>query len=915
MHTLSKYAAPWRRLVFFILACCLSFSTGAFAHPILDELLRFHPGWVTRSISTHDPSGGNGDGHGSGVRTEEGYRVLFHGRGEGRILRLWMTVPRERLALDYQELWIIVDGVTAYRGNPVDFFEGKGPFHQPLVMSYEQSSGAFLSYAPFGYAREAKILFKGNPHYYQVTYREGAGASSGPTPQEITAFLSEKWASGITAFNGVADVSGAENGVAIATGARTLTSVALRLEENADLANLKVRVGKQAPVPAAFFFGIGASKGAQATALDGGWTTFENVIHFVDHKQRILATRLPIPLAEGESLSLESVSTTDRVLHVEYAVTSAPARKGVHLVTQFRDQQGPGTETTMPFFESKSATQFVSLIEEITDGARANRSYLEGDEMIRTDGMRYPLQLGTGTEDYFNGGWYFRGIHSNPLSGLARFSVIDPEEGWSHALFEHSLYRHHILDPIVSRGDMRFGFEAGDTGAYRPVRYRTLALAYEFDQVQPLGVTKIKVKGGSVVESAVDAERAESPFRFEVRRIPRGSKGSLRLPCVDGADGFFLVRSFDASEGGQDALVFLTGAGRARRLAGEIYEAYRNSARRFAQDALWIDLLPGECQAGSGFDLEFDVSGSKAPFTESEYEAHFYSTNVRQPVFTQDEQRNTRIFDSASLAGGPFYVNDHTLIQDRSGAWHLFGIFNHEPFKSENEREFVHAVSGADSPVSRYAFRGTVLKADPTIGETHVWAPHVAPDGEGGYVMAYHSGFRANDEAQISIARSRDLVEWQRVKLGAVFKDICVARDPMLKRFGATWAMYYTRCGSRETQSSGVALRTSTDLVHWSEPQMALVLENDKLFNSGFTESPFVFERDGWYYLSFTSYPITWDTTQVFRSRSPFYFGGAPVARLRSHAGEWAESDDGSLWLTHAGPGQGGVWATPITID
>ena len=52
---------------------------------------------------------------------------------------------------------------------------------------------------------------------------------------------------------------------------------------------------------------------------------------------------------------------------------------------------------------------------------------------------------------------------------MHRFAVLDPENGWSRARFEIGLYRHHVVDPIVSRGRMRFGFEAGDVGAFTPV--------------------------------------------------------------------------------------------------------------------------------------------------------------------------------------------------------------------------------------------------------------------------------------------------------------------------------------------------------------------------------------------------------------------------------------------------------------
>ena len=163
-----------------------------------------------------------------------------------------------------------------------------------------------------------------------------------------------------------------------------------------------------------------------------------------------------------------------------------------------------------------------------------------------------------------------------------------------------------------------------------------------------------------------------------------------------------------------------------------------------------------------------------------------------------------------------------------------------------------------------------------------------------------------------AVKRSRDV---DAPALETTFADLCVARDPMLVRFGATWVMYYTRCGA-ELRESGVAYRTSQDLSRWSEPAMALVLPNAAMFNSGYTESPFVFERDGWFYLSVTSYPIEWNATQVFRSRSPFAFAPKPIARLTSHAGEWvfepATEQQPSESGSPRGAGQLGLWMMPV---
>lgn len=290
------------------------------------------------------------------------------------------------------------------------------------------------------------------------------------------------------------------------------------------------------------------------------------------------------------------------------------------------------------------------------------------------------------------------------------------------------------------------------------------------------------------------------------------------------------------------------------------------------------------------------------------------------------EGEMVHVFDTSGVPGGPFYVNDHTLVQARDGAWHLFGIFHAEPMGDDTEVELIHAVTDEREPGrwregSFHVAAGdaaVALRADASIGETHLWAPHVvrADDGSADrWLMIYQGGGTDADRASFRLAESDDLAHWSRVAPEPLFEDFCVARDPMLVRRDDVWSLYYTRCESPSRRVSGVAHRTSRDLVHWSEPTMALSLgESTAMPNSGFTESPFVFDRGGATWLSVTSYPLGWDATFVYRSRAPFAFPDAPIARLRAHAAEWVFDRRGRAFVTHAGPGQRGVWAAPVDL-
>lgn len=280
----------------------------------------------------------------------------------------------------------------------------------------------------------------------------------------------------------------------------------------------------------------------------------------------------------------------------------------------------------------------------------------------------------------------------------------------------------------------------------------------------------------------------------------------------------------------------------------------------------------------------------------------------------------TKIFDTSELPGGPYYVNDHTLVRGPDGTWHLFGIFNREPFQASEEIELVHAVNPEPDPAKwtegsfepAPAPHMVALRADASLGETHLWAPHVVK-GDDRWYLVYQGGGADDYHASIRLAESDDLYRWTRVGSTPLFEDFCVARDPMLVRRGDAWALYYTRCESLGHKVSGVAYRLSRDLVNWSEPHMALAIgSSGETSNSAYSESPFVFERNGLHYLSLTAYPTSWDATLVYRSRTPYAFPDAPITRLRAHAAEWVFGRGAATWMTHAGAGQGGVWISPI---
>ncbi len=604
--------------------------------PVLREVLTPHPERITRMVGSHDPTGRNRDNSCEGWPTEGDYRVVFHAKGEGRIVRLWMNADEKiDIPTGWQELWIELDGQTIYRGHPLEFFEGRGPWRAPLVLDHPKSSGAYLSWVPFPYAHEAKIRFKGYPQFFQVSYQQGPGASIGPSAEETEAFLRDTWWPRAPAPTSERTID-VDHPEILAHGPTMVTALSLGLDE-ATMPKMRLRVGGQPSFPASMLFGFATKRTdpGNKEPREIPWPALTSALSRSDPEAHRLVTRTPIPLRAGETLTLETEEKAPQ--HVSVGLATARdftvEASGARFVTQYREQYAPGTETTFPVFETSKVDGLVSLLsvlDETAEGIPGNRGFLEGDEMIRLDGMHFPLFLGTGTEDYFNGGWYFWGVHTNPLSGLTRFDVLHDEQGWGYAIFEHSMYRMHVLDPIAARAGMRFGFEAGETGSYAPIFYRTLALGYGFTGHHEIARRRFildrETQGEGIlfgtpdryVDSALDAEHGEKPVHFPVRAHRGVTKLVARCPEGPSPSTLLLVRGFDQGVAPQSAAVRIDG-----ELVDPFYELYVNQERRLAEDAISVVLTPDDCRDGE-LVVELDARAGTGPFTESYYEIALY---------------------------------------------------------------------------------------------------------------------------------------------------------------------------------------------------------------------------------------------------------------------------------------------------
>ncbi|MBN2022329.1 MAG: family 43 glycosylhydrolase [Pirellulales bacterium] len=268
-----------------------------------------------------------------------------------------------------------------------------------------------------------------------------------------------------------------------------------------------------------------------------------------------------------------------------------------------------------------------------------------------------------------------------------------------------------------------------------------------------------------------------------------------------------------------------------------------------------------------------------------------------------------RIFDQSVGEDTEWAMNDHCVVRDEQGLWHMFGITHPKPFVPFDADNFAHATARklTQSPWDKLPFAMTV---DPAAGEEHLWAPHVVRH-KGLYYMYYCAGNQDHTRYRIHLTTSPELKTWTRHPANPLIIDGFDARDPFVLRLPDQWVMYYTATLRPDGGNHVVVAATSDDLVHWRG--RTIVLRDPSVGQyGGPTESPFVVRRGPYYYL-FCGPREGYVGTTVFRSRDPLRWSlDDHVGHIASHAAEVVRDVDGKWYVTHCGWGQKGLYLAPL---
>lgn len=444
----------------------------------------------TRQISSADPLDANLDYNHFAGTGPDGAPALADLRGPGVVTRLWLTGSRKILDKARLRIWIDNGDIPTVDLPILALFAGEtSPFLSPLVGSAARSSGGYYSYVPVPYAHRCVIDASGlgeDKFYYNVTYRDLTGF---PPPRPLVLPLDatreaalrrcvEQWTAlgqepkeehpQTRELRNIGSLAPASSAVlAEVTGPGSIASLRIRLFPMDDSVFERVHIrlfwdNEPAPavdVPLGLFF-CTASETARAQGL------------LLGYNGATFYCFLPMPFSQSARLVLGNHGGQP-VERADVRLRIAPAREQSNALGQFHARYNAESRMVSPdnyrWLTRAARGRFIG-VSTVMRGDPGDLGYLEGDEMIWVDGELEPSIAGTGTEDYFNAGWYYeQGPFSCPLHGCPLKNQEDGRTG---------SYRIHMLDAVPFQRSIVATVEHGSNNAYRGF-YESVAFWYE----------------------------------------------------------------------------------------------------------------------------------------------------------------------------------------------------------------------------------------------------------------------------------------------------------------------------------------------------------------------------------------------------------------------------------------------------
>ena len=430
----------------------------------------------TKLHSSFDRTGGNED-YGYFLRDgqEPGWKVIADLKGPGYVSRVWFTGAKDGQPHRFR---FFFDGEKTARlqGDIKELFGGKlAPFLAPLA---EYNNYCWYSFVPLPYAKSLRIECEQGPPedsgaprkvYYQVSESHLPRGTpvetfAWPLPERDVAALAKAqalWAAGEWPAAGVVQVHRLSDWQQTVTvqGPATIR----RLEFEPDWAQIPEsdRDAALRDWMVAIRYDNSTFDSVQVPLGDlcgVPWRRLRAQSLYFGMVDDTLLCAFPMPFERSAEIRLEStrvkpVPVNIRIWAVERPQPATDSLGYFH--AGWRRTTPNEVGRPHPVLKTLGFGKFVGCLLSV---CTLDGSYwaLEGDDILRKDREKTPGWLGTGLEDYFNGGWYYQNVMAGPTHGLF---VKEP--------FRTVQYRVHSMDPSRFQESLELEFERGPDQASR----------------------------------------------------------------------------------------------------------------------------------------------------------------------------------------------------------------------------------------------------------------------------------------------------------------------------------------------------------------------------------------------------------------------------------------------------------------
>ncbi|MBV2225571.1 MAG: DUF2961 domain-containing protein [Sphingobacterium mizutaii] len=470
----------------------------------LDNLIRpdllpsYRTGEYIEQISSYDRTGKNDDGFGgaySFIRKEGNHLVIADFKGSGVVNRIWTPTPTDDTLAFYfdgeKEARLRIRFSDLFSGNVFPFVKG--------ISGNEV--GGYFTYLPIPYKKSLKIVFEGEKILFlqiqnrQMPDRKVESYTGNYSPIEKAKI--EELCKIYTGMDPGADLFAKGKSAGIQVVEKTFVInpgeeldffkankggriVGLEVDAGTSFEGMEKDIVLSAKwddekieavyAPVADFFGYAYGKKAMRGLLMGS-------------KGNLNYSYMPMPFDRSAELKMvykkranleqAPISIKTKVYYTDEA--REKEKEGKFYAVWRREK--PETGKYYEFLKTNGKGHYVGTIH-LAQGLRPGMTlFFEGDDVTHIDGKQ--RLHGTGSEDYYNGGWYAlldrwdRGI-SLPIHGSLDYSLPMGRTG---------AYRFFMTDKMSFEKEIDHVIEHGPEGNEFPVDYTSIAMYYA---AQPL---------------------------------------------------------------------------------------------------------------------------------------------------------------------------------------------------------------------------------------------------------------------------------------------------------------------------------------------------------------------------------------------------------------------------------------------